>query len=73
MALIRSTRAFGYDLRETGVDQLPGLLNEVEANGFSGVNIMFPVKQAVLPHFTELGGPRRGEFSRLSPRKADRP
>jgi len=41
-------------LRETGVGGLPALLNEVEANGFAGVNITFPAKQAVLPHLTEL-------------------
>jgi shikimate dehydrogenase len=41
-------------LRETGVEGLPALLDEVEANGFAGVNITFPAKQAVLPHLTEL-------------------
>jgi shikimate dehydrogenase len=40
--------------RKTGIEGLRGLLDEVEAKGFAGVNITFPAKQAVLPHLTEL-------------------
>jgi shikimate dehydrogenase len=40
--------------RKTGIEGLRGVLDEVEANGFAGVNITFPAKQAVLPHLTEL-------------------
>ena len=40
--------------RKTGIEGLRGFLDEVEANGFAGVNITFPAKQAVLPHLTEL-------------------
>jgi shikimate dehydrogenase len=40
--------------RKTGIEGLPGLLDDVEAKGFAGVNITFPAKQAVLPHLTAL-------------------
>lgn len=37
-----------------GVDRLPGLLDEAESLGFSGLNITVPCKQAVIPLLHEL-------------------
>ena len=43
-----------FNVRKLGVEALPVLLKEVEERGFSGVNITFPVKQAVIQHLTKL-------------------
>ncbi|MCR5859942.1 shikimate dehydrogenase [Mesorhizobium sp. J428] len=37
-----------------GAEALPLILREVEDKGFAGVNITFPVKQAVIEHLTDL-------------------
>jgi shikimate dehydrogenase len=37
------------DERGVGINELPGLLREVESRGFAGVNITYPCKQAVIP------------------------
>jgi shikimate dehydrogenase len=42
------------DARELGLEALPKLLGEVERRGFSGVNITYPCKQAVIPLLHEL-------------------
>ena len=45
-----------FDLQtlHADVSALPQLLNEAEANGFAGLNITHPCKQAVLPWLDEL-------------------
>ncbi|OYV34281.1 MAG: shikimate dehydrogenase [Rhodospirillales bacterium 20-64-7] len=40
--------------RSVGVEGLPGLLAEAEAEGFAGVNVTHPCKQAVIPLLDEL-------------------
>ncbi|TYR32710.1 shikimate dehydrogenase [Mesorhizobium microcysteis] len=50
---------YSYDLidlavRTGGAAVLPLILKEVEDRGFAGVNITFPVKQAVIEHLTDL-------------------
>lgn len=42
------------DQRGVGVESLGDILREVEARGFSGVNITHPAKQAVIPHLDAL-------------------
>jgi shikimate dehydrogenase len=55
-------RANGLDLRyrlldldeRGGPDALPSLLHQAAAEGFAGVNVTHPVKQAVIPHLDAL-------------------
>jgi Shikimate 5-dehydrogenase len=41
-------------VRKCGAEALPAILQEVEDQGFAGVNVTFPVKQAIIEHLTEL-------------------
>jgi shikimate dehydrogenase len=47
-------RKIDLDVLGVGVDALPQLLNEAERQGFSGLNITYPCKQAVIAHLHEL-------------------
>jgi len=47
-------RLIDLDRLGCGVDALPDLLAQCERDGFCGVNITHPCKQAVLAHLTEL-------------------
>ena len=42
------------DERNVGVDRLPWLLSEAERQGFTGLNVTYPCKQAVIPLLDEL-------------------
>jgi shikimate dehydrogenase len=43
------------DKRGVGVEHLPSLLADAERQGFRGLNVTYPCKQAVLPLLDELG------------------
>ena len=43
------------DQRGVGVDHLPSLLADAERQGFRGLNVTYPCKQAVIPLLDELG------------------
>ncbi len=47
-------RKIDLDVLGVGVDALPRLLSEAEQQGFSGLNITYPCKQAVIAHLHEL-------------------
>jgi shikimate dehydrogenase len=49
LGLDLSYELFDLDQIEGGAEALPRILDEVRAAGFLGVNITYPVKQAVLP------------------------
>lgn len=49
-----SYRLFDLDQAGIGAAALPDLLAQAEREGFSGLNITHPCKQAVLPHLDEL-------------------
>jgi shikimate dehydrogenase len=42
------------DERKIGVDRLPWLLSDAERRGFTGLNVTYPCKQAVIPLLHEL-------------------
>lgn len=42
------------DERGMGIERLGWLLSDLERQGFSGLNITYPCKQAVIPHLHEL-------------------
>jgi shikimate dehydrogenase len=42
------------DERRVGVDRLPGLLSDAERRRFTGLNVTYPCKQAVIPLLHEL-------------------
>lgn len=42
------------DERNIGVDRLPWLLSDAERRGFTGLNVTYPCKQAVIPLLHEL-------------------
>jgi len=54
---------FDFDVISGGADRLPALLDEAEAQGFSGLNITYPVKQAVIPLLHELAPEARALYS----------
>ncbi|UCH47291.1 MAG: shikimate dehydrogenase [Betaproteobacteria bacterium] len=47
-------RLFDLDVLGVGFDALPELLSQAEQEGFAGLNITHPCKQAVISHLTEL-------------------
>ena len=49
-----SYKLFDLDVLGLTADALPDLLREAERRGFSGLNITYPCKQAVLAHLDEL-------------------
>ena len=52
-------RLIDLDVLRVGVEALPRLLAEAEAQGFAGVNITHPCKQAVLPLLDEISDEAR--------------
>jgi shikimate dehydrogenase len=52
-----------FDLMHGGAEQLPDLLAQAEARGFSGLNITYPSKQAVIPLLDELAPEARALHS----------
>ncbi len=52
--LTLSYRRIDLDTMALGAEALPALLDRAEAAGFSGLNITFPCKQAVIPLLHEL-------------------
>jgi shikimate dehydrogenase len=49
-----SYKLFDLDVLGVTADALPDLLREAEGQGFGGLNITYPCKQAVLAHLDEL-------------------
>ena len=54
---------FDFDLTAGGPERLPALLDEAEAQGFAGLNITYPSKQAVIPLLDELAPEARALYS----------
>jgi len=52
-----------FDLMQGGAERLPALLDEAERRGFSGLNITYPSKQAVIPLLHELAPEARALHS----------
>lgn len=52
--LTYSYQLFDFDLLGVGVEALPRLLDEAQAQGFAGLNITHPCKQIVIPLLAEL-------------------
>jgi shikimate dehydrogenase len=52
-----------FDLMQGGSERLPALLEQAEHRGFSGVNITYPSKQAVIPLLDELAPEARALHS----------
>ncbi len=50
---------FDFTARGWGDDRLPALLEELEAQGFVGINITFPFKQSVIPLLDDLSDAAR--------------
>ncbi|WP_288338635.1 shikimate dehydrogenase [uncultured Sphingomonas sp.] len=45
---------FDFDARHLDDDALPGLLGQLRDQGYAGVNVTYPFKQAVIPHLDAL-------------------
>jgi shikimate dehydrogenase len=52
-----------FDLMQGGADNLPAVLEQAERRGFSGLNITYPSKQAVIPLLDELAPEARALHS----------
>jgi shikimate dehydrogenase len=52
-------RRIDLDVLGVGVEALPRLLDDAEREGFSGLNITYPCKQAVIPYLDELSDDAR--------------
>ncbi len=52
-----------FDLIQGGAEKLPDLLEQAEERGFSGLNITYPSKQAVIPLLDELAPEARALHS----------
>lgn len=52
-----------FDLMQGGSERLPALLDQAEQRGFSGLNITYPSKQAVIPLLDELAPEARALHS----------
>jgi len=63
MGLSVTYQLFDFDLIPGGPDRLPALLDEAETQGFSGLNITYPSKQAVIPLLHELAPEARALHS----------
>jgi shikimate dehydrogenase len=53
-------RLIDLDALKLGLDDLPSLISAAEHSGFTGLNITFPCKQAVIPLLDELSPEARG-------------
>jgi shikimate dehydrogenase len=58
-----SYELFDFDLMRGGAECLQNVLDEAEKRGFSGLNITYPSKQAVIPMLDELGPEARALHS----------
>jgi shikimate dehydrogenase len=58
-----SYELFDYDLMQGGPANLPALLERAEQRGFSGLNITYPSKQAIIPLLDELAPEARALHS----------
>jgi shikimate dehydrogenase len=58
-----SYELFDYDLMPNGPARLPAVLEEAEQRGFSGLNVTYPSKQAVIPLLHELSPEARALHS----------
>jgi shikimate dehydrogenase len=58
-----SYELFDYDLLQGGPGRLSALLDEAQKRGFSGLNITYPSKQAVIPLLDELAPEARALHS----------
>ncbi len=58
-----SYELFDFDLMQGGAECLKNVLDEAEKRGFSGLNITYPSKQAVIPMLDELGPEARALHS----------
>jgi len=54
LGLSVSYELFDFDLMDGGADCLEDVLDQAEERGFSGLNITYPSKQAVIPMLDEL-------------------
>jgi len=63
LGLSVSYELFDFDLMQGGADCLENVLDEAEKRGFSGLNITYPSKQAVIPILDELGPEARALHS----------
>lgn len=53
-------RLIDLDALQMSLDDLPGLLSAAQCTGFTGLNITFPCKQAVIPLLDDLSAEARG-------------
>ena len=58
-----SYELFDFDLMPNGAARLPAVLEEAEQRGFSGLNVTYPSKQAVIPLLHELSPEARALHS----------
>ncbi len=56
---------FDFDLMEGGATRLEDVLRQAEAQGFAGLNITYPSKQAVIPMLDELA-PEAGALTAVN-------
>jgi shikimate dehydrogenase len=63
LGLSISYELLDFDQMQGGVDRLAALLDEAERRGFSGLNITYPSKQAVIPLLHELAPEARALHS----------
>lgn len=63
LGLSVSYELFDFDLMQGGADCLENVLDEAEKRGFSGLNITYPSKQAVIPMLDELAPEARALHS----------
>jgi shikimate dehydrogenase len=54
LGLSVSYELFDFDMMPTGAARLGTVLEEAERRGFAGLNVTYPVKQAVIPLLHEL-------------------
>ena len=52
-------RMIDLEVLGVGIEALPDLLQKAESEGFAGLNITYPCKQAVLAHLTDLSDDAR--------------
>jgi shikimate dehydrogenase len=63
LGLSISYELFDFDLMPTGAARLAAVLDEAEHRGFSGINVTYPSKQAVIPLLHELSPEARALHS----------
>ena len=63
LGLSISYELLDFDLMQDGSNRLAALLDDAEQRGFSGLNITYPSKQAVIPLLHELAPEARALHS----------